>query len=156
MTVTASAQGRANRRNGLETERAVARYLRTVGFPQAERAEKNGWRTDEHVSADPGDLLGVPGIVWSVKNDVSNRITAWLSEVESLRATHEAALAVLVVRRKGKADVGRWWAWVSLPALGTAVVGPDGRRLHGTVCMEVGDLVPMLHAAGYGDPEVIA
>lgn len=151
--VTASERGRANRRNGADAERDVARYLRTVGFPHAERAEKNGWRSRNHVSVDPGDTLGIPGTVWSIKRDASNRIAAWLSEVEALRAAHGAELGILVVRRAGKASPGRWWAWVSLPALGAAVTGTS--HLSGVACMELGDLVPNLHNAGYGDRRLI-
>jgi len=155
--MTASQRGRSNRRRGHDTERAVARYLRAVGFPHAERAEKNGWRTRDHVSRDPGDILGVPGIVWSVKNDARNEIPKWLNEAETVRHTHSADLAILVVRRPRKADVSRWWAWVSLPGLARLLLGAsEAHDFTGHVCMELGDLVPMLHRAGYGDREVTA
>lgn len=152
---TASARGKANRRKGADTERAVARYLRTQGFGHAERAERNGWRSNNHTSLDPGDLLGVPGVVWSVKNDASNRVSLWIDEIEALRNRHGAELALLVVRRRGKADVSQWWVWVSLVALARALIGNGiiGREFHGHVCLELGDLVPMLRGAGYGDSD---
>lgn len=153
MTVTASARGRANRRKGHDTERAVARYLRAVGFPNAERAVHTGYRVGDRTVPDPLDITGVPGVVWSVKNDQRNEIAKWLNEAENVRDHHSADLAILVVRRRQKADVSRWWAWVSLPAL---VRATGWRDVGGYACMELGDLVPMLHRAGYGDGEVTA
>lgn len=153
-TRTPAERGRANRRKGADAERAVARYLRTVGFPHAERAEKNGWSTREHTSPDPGDILGTPGIVWSVKNDASNQISKWLDEAEQLRNHHRADLAILVTRRHGKAVPGRWWSWISLHELAHVLTGARVSRLpratRGHVCMELGDLVAMLRADGHG------
>lgn len=153
MTVTESARGRANRRKGHDTERSVARYLRSVGFAGAERAVRTGYRVGDREVPDPLDITGVPGVVWSVKNDASNQIAAWLNEAEIARNHHGAELAILVTRRRGKADVSRWWTWVSLPALVRAVLGTGWHDVNGYVCLEFGDLVPMLHRAGYGDAD---
>lgn len=157
MTVTTNAtRGRANRRKGHDTERAVARYLRSVGFPGAERAVRTSYRVDDRLVLDPLDITGIPGTVWSVKNDASNQITKWLDEAERLGHHHGAELAMLITRRRGKSAVGRWWAWVSLRALARALNGANvssiPHAMRGHVCMELGDLVPMLHAAGYGTP----
>lgn len=156
MTVTESARGRANRRKGHDTERAVARYLRAVGFPGAERAVRTGYRVGDREVPDPLDITGIPGVVWSVKNDASNQIGKWLHEAETAQHHHGAELAILVVRRRGKAEPSRWWAWVSLPALVRAVLGTGWHDVSGYVCLELGDLVPMLHRAGYGDEEFTA
>ncbi len=153
MTTAAATRGRTNRRKGADTERAVAKYLRTVGFSNTERAVRTGYTVDDRVVADPLDITGIPGTVWSVKNDASNQIAKWLSEAERLGNIHGAELAILVVRRKGKADVCRWWSWVSLPALARVLIGAEAcRDFHGHVCLELDNLVPMLHAAGFGDP----
>lgn len=154
MTVTATARGRANRNKGAWTERVVARYLRTQGFPHAKRAVHNGYRTPEQTAPDPLDIAGIPGVVISVKNDASNQITKWLDQAERIGNNHGADLALLVVRRSGKAEIGRWWVWVSLPALARSLTGNAiiGQPWNGHVCLELGELVPMLHAAGYGDP----
>lgn len=151
-----SARGRANRRKGHDTERAVASYLRASGFPGAERAVRTGYRVGNRVVPDPGDIAGVPGMVFSVKADQRNDIPGWLHEIETTRHNHGAELAVLVVRRNRKGDVSRWWAWVSLPSLVRAVLGTGWHDLNGYVCMELADLVPMLHRAGYGDEEASA
>ena len=150
MTVTASARGRANRRKGHDTERAVARYLRSVGFHGAERAVRTSYTVGERTVLDPLDIIGIPGTVWSIKNDASNQIEKWLDEAQRLGHHHGAELAILIVRRKGKAEPARWWAWISLRALAHAVTGFPQRQLSGSICLELGELVPMLHTAGYG------
>lgn len=156
MTPTATARGRANRRKGADTERAVARYLRTQGFPDADRAVRTSYTSpDGRTTLDPLDIVGIPGVVISVKNDASQQITKWLEEAERIGNHHGADLALLVVRRTGKADVCRWWAWVSLRSLARALHGPDLSTvpaLSGHMCMELGELAPMLHRAIYGDP----
>jgi len=149
--MTPTERGRSNRRRGHDAERAVAKYLRAVGFPGAERAVRTGYRAGNRTVPDPGDITGIPGVVFSVKNDQSNQIVKWLHEIDITRDAHGAELAVLVVRRKGKGDVSRWWAWVPLPMLARAVTGTVVPGLTGFACLELGDLVPMLHRAGYGD-----
>lgn len=157
MTTTPAERGRSNRRKGHDTERAVARYLRTQGFPHAERAVRTGYTAGGRTVADPLDLTGIPGTVWSIKNDASNQVAKWLDEAEVARNHVGAELALLVVRRRGKADVSRWWVWVSLHPLARALVGANvasvPRAMRARVCLELGDLVPMLHAAGYGDDQ---
>lgn len=154
MTVTATARGRANRRKGADTERAVARYLRTQGFPHAERAVRTSHTTpDGRTTLDPLDIVGIPGVVISVKNDASNQIAKWIDQAERIGNHHGVDLALLVVRRPGKADTCRWWVWVSLRSLARALHGPDVSSLpalSGHMCMELGELAPILHAAGYG------
>lgn len=153
MTITASQRGASNRRKGHDTERAVARYLRAHGFPHAERAVRTGYTAAGRTVADPLDLTGIPGTVWSIKNDASKQITKWLDEAEIARNHVGAELALLVTRRRGKADVSRWWVWVSLPSLIRVVTDVGHYHYSGHMCMELGELVPMLHAAGYGDDQ---
>ena len=151
-TTTASARGKANRRKGTDTEQRVARYLRAEGFPHARRAVHNGWRTAEHTAPDPLDIAGIPGVVISVKNDASNQIGKWLDDAERIGNNHGAALSLLIVRQRGKADVSRWWVWVSLSALARVITGPDhSRHFGGHWCTELGEFVPMLHDAVNGN-----
>lgn len=153
-TKTASERGRSNRRRGQEAQRAVARYLRTVGFPGADSAPRVRYRrTDNGDQHDPFDITGIPGLVISVKNDASNAISKWLGEVELGCNNLGGDFALLVVRRKGKAQPAQWWAWYSLPALNRLLTGVGGRHtFSGTACMELAELVPNLRRAGYGDP----
>lgn len=149
MTATNATRGRANRRRGADAERAVARYLNRVGFGGAQRAVRN-------TKPDPLDLTGIPGTVWSVKNVSSTpQVQRWLAEADVVRDQQGAELAILVIRRHGKAEPARWWAWVSYGSLTRAVTGTPCPGLHAPVCVELGELVPLLHAAGYGDPEAL-
>lgn len=155
MTPTATARGRANRRKGADAERAVARYLRTQGFPHAERAVRTSYTTpDGRTTLDPLDIVGIPGVVISVKNDASQQITKWWDEAERIGNHHGATLSLLIVRQRGKADVSRWWVWVNLRTLARALHSPDVSSLpalSGRARMELGEFVPMLHRAVYGD-----
>lgn len=155
-TVDRSRLGAANRRRGAEAERKVAAWLRGNGFPGAERAVRTAYTAGGRTVVDPGDITGLPAIVVQVKDDVSNAVGAWLAETEQQRlgapGAAPADLGLLVVRRRGKANVGRWWAWLPVEQLVDLVAGtrtPAGSR---PVRMELGDLVPLLRAAGYGEP----
>ncbi|GGM75944.1 hypothetical protein GCM10012275_53350 [Longimycelium tulufanense] len=150
---TASARGRSNRRRGHDAERAVARWLRTNGWPHAERAVRNGFRTAHRSGADPLDLTGTPHLVWSVKDDKSERICAWMVELAEKRRAAGADVGVLVQRRRGAPDPGFWWAWIFISELVELLRGSGHPEWPGGVVrMELQDLVPMLHAAGYGTP----
>ncbi len=143
---------------GTAAETAVVRYLAANGFPHAERRALRGEK-------DAGDITGTPGICWEVKGgdaakDASDKqITDWLNDtfIETCNA-HEAE-GVLVLQRRGvgPANAGRWWA--VLPAWGltgltarcSAVPGfPTGFPVR----MLLSDVVRLLRANGYGDPEV--
>lgn len=151
ITKTASQRGKSNHRKGVTAEQNVARYLRIEGFPDARRAIHNGWRTAEHIASDPLDIAGIPGLVISVKNDARNETEKWLNEAERVKNCEGAELALLIVRRYGKAEPARWWTWLPLAALTRLTTG--ARPCAGPVVpvsLELGDLVPLLHAAGYG------
>ncbi|MCP3799761.1 hypothetical protein NLX83_10875 [Allokutzneria sp. A3M-2-11 16] len=154
--VDRSRLGAANRRRGAEAERKVAGWLRDHGFPGAERAVRTGFTTGGRTVADPGDITGTPALVWQVKDQAREAVEAWLDETEQQRlggpGTVPADLGLLVVRRRGKADVGRWWVW--LPAAQLVALVADARTpaVSRPVRMELGDLVPLLRAAGYGEP----
>lgn len=142
---THSQRGRANRRKGADAERFVARYLNKVGFGGAQRAVRN-------TQPDPLDLTGIPGTVWSIKNVSSTpQVGKWLAEAETARNQQGAELAILVIRRAGKAEPARWWAWVSYGALTRAVTGLPWPGPTALACFELGELVPLLRQAGYGD-----
>lgn len=153
--MNASQRGKSNRRKGLDAERAVARYLRTVGFPGAERAVRTGYTGADRSVADPGDITGVPGIVWQVKSVAREDLAGWMSEVEEQATAANADLGVLIQRRPGKADPARWWAWVQIVDIGFLFGGRSIMHRHRRypVRMELGHLVPLLHQAGYGTSE---
>jgi hypothetical protein len=146
----ASRRAAANRRRGSTAELAVARYLRTAGFPGAERAVRTGYRTPTRTSPDPGDIAGIPGLVISVKDAQVERLTSWLTEVRVMTA-NGGELGLLVHKRRGHANPAVWWCWLRLCDL-TALVGHPAPVSAEPVRMELGHLVPHLHAAGYGTP----
>lgn len=159
---TASQRGAANRRRGLTAERDLCRWLRSNGFPQAERAVRTGFRTADRTSADPGDIAGT-GLIWSVKDCAVERLPEWLAELDTMdhRATPgPEPLRLLVVKRRGHADPARWWAYLRLldltRLLSRTIPGPVAIVWDAPVRLEVGHVVPLLRADGYGDPQEAA
>jgi hypothetical protein len=155
---TATNRGRSNRRKGHDSERGLARWLRGNGFSGAERAVRAGYRaTDGHIGADPGDITGTPGLVWSVKDCATERIPAWFDELEHMRHTAAADIGLLVVKRRGYADPGRWWCWMWLGDVAALLVDPRGsvpRDVAWTLAparMELADVICLLRRAGHGD-----
>lgn len=153
----AARRGRSNRRQGHDAERALAKWLRVNGWPTAARKADNGWRAGETVSADHGDIKGTPGIVWQVKHVAKPNVARWLAETVEQTIAAEADFGVLVQRRDGKADPGRWWAWLTvadlarLLAVGEVLTAAPRAALVAPVCLEVRAVVELLRAAGYGD-----
>lgn len=143
---------------GTAAETAVVRYLRTAGWPSAERRALAG-------ALDQGDITGTPGLVWEVKSrkkPVSDGdVDGWMGETETERRNAGVELGVLVVRRAGvgPGNARRWWAYLSAVdvaalvnlAAGHAVVFPAAplRPVRLLLC----DAVALLHGAGYGTPD---
>lgn len=162
-TVDRSRLGKANNAKGKRAERDVVNWLRDHGFPGAERAVRTGYTANGRSAADPGDVTGTPGIVWQVKDVAREDIERWLAETEAQRlggpGAKPAELGILVVRRRGTADVGRWWAWLPIDQLShvmadeTADQWLDPRTF--PVRLELGDLVTLLRDAGYGIPPTV-
>lgn len=156
----ASARGKSNRNKGAEGERRVARWLRPW-YPDAERFEKNGWRTVNHVSADPGDIDKTsPGIWWSVKYVQAEAIAKWMAEIDD---KSDGRLGLLVVRRPGHASPGSWWVWLTLRDLRDLLGFDDGgavevwgSSLDAACRMELHALMPLLVAANYAQNPVAA
>ncbi|MFC9089019.1 hypothetical protein [Nocardiopsis dassonvillei] len=141
---------------GTRAETGVVRYLRTVGWPHAERRALAGGK-------DLGDITGTPGLCWEIKGGkVAERATdadiaRWLTETEAETANCGADVGILVTKRAGysAARVDAWAAhldlttWAGLTQARLPVPVPlvgEPVRLH------LSTLVPLLHAAGYGSP----
>lgn len=163
---TPSQRGRSNRNKGNVAERDVAKYLRTVGFPHCERAVRTGFRTLDRTSADPGDLTGCPGLVFSVKDAQVQRLDVWFAELAAMTAGVPHGALGLLVHKRPRTLPAQWWCWLDLATLlrvvrgdtaGQAIVW-NGWTEHGTrrVRMELGDVVPLVLAAGYGSPIEVA
>jgi hypothetical protein len=105
VTATAAERGRSNRRKGHDAERAVCRWLRDNGFPGAERSVRSGFTAHDRTVADAGDITGVPGLVFQVKDVARSDVPAWMAETELQRQAAGADHGLLVQRRRGTADV---------------------------------------------------
>lgn len=151
---TASQRGAWSRNKGAKAERDLVAYLRTVGFSDAERAVRTGYRTQQRAAADPGDVTGTPGVVWSVKDAAAERLADWFAELDAMDGAM-TDVRLLVHKRTGKADPGRWWCWTRVDTLLVLAAGGPWASCTAPVRMELGHVVPLLRAAGYGDrPEV--
>lgn len=146
MSEVASKRGASNRTKGAEFERRVSAWLRGRGWGNAERGVRNGWRSKSYVSADPYDIVGTPGVLWSLKDThvSEEQMHRWLREVHD-EAVERGLVGVLVWKRKGSADVGRSWAYRYVEM--HDVLDPIPVRLH------LVDLVAVLHAEGFGDAD---
>lgn len=144
----ASRRGLGSRNKGAWFERKVAAWLSEHGFPHAERGVRNGWRTDERVIADPFDIVGIPGLLWSLKCGAPSYTSEpacarYLGEVH-LEAQARGLTGLLVVKRSGVADIGASWCHRMLELNGDGVLFP--------VRMTLRDAVTVLRAEGYGEP----
>jgi hypothetical protein len=91
---------------GTAAETAVVRFLRTIGFAQAERRTLGG-------THDRGDIAGLPGVVIEVKNCARQELAAWVAEAEAERDNDGASLGVVWHKRRGKADPRDWFVTMS-------------------------------------------
>lgn len=144
---------------GTVAETAVVRYLRTAGFPHAERRALRGQQ-------DAGDITGTPGIAWEVKGGAAARLASdaqvqeWLDDTDKERAAAGAAFGLLVLQRKGvgTANAARWWALIPGYQYEVLCAGPGcgfhGWRFgdRGPLRMHLSQACALLHYAGYGDP----
>jgi hypothetical protein len=150
---TASQRGKANRNRGHNAERAVAKYLRDNGFPHAERAVRAGFATASRTVADPGDIRGCLGVVVSVKDAATERLDQWMAELDAMDDREvpmgDAPARLLVHKRRGHADPGRWWCWMRASTFAAELDNAETSFVF-PVRMEFGDAVMVLRAAGYG------
>jgi hypothetical protein len=93
----------ASKRKGTAWETAVVDWLRTNGWPYAERRALAG-------SADKGDVSGLPGVVIEAKNAKSITLAAWVDELLVECANANAEVGCVVIKRRGTTDVGRAYA----------------------------------------------
>lgn len=152
--------GRSANRKGKDAEQAVARYLREHGWPGAQRMVRTGWKVGDQVSRDHGDITGTARLCWQVKTSASDftdsRVLRVLAGTVDQAVAGGADYGIAIERRAGKTNPGRWFAWLSARDL-AALLSPAGATVAGRdetapVRMLLEDLVPLLHAAGYGQP----
>jgi hypothetical protein len=155
-TKTASELGRSNRNRGATAERELVKWLRDNGWPGAERAVRTGYRTADRVSADPGDVTGTPGLVWQMKYTTRFEepavFAANLAETEAQRAAAGADHGLLVQRRAGTADVGKWWVHVTGQSFAVLLTGQPAPTFGCVARVTLAEFALLLRRAGYGTP----
>lgn len=94
-----------SKQKGTAAETAVVSFLRTVGFPYAERLALQG-------SKDRGDVTGIPGVVVEVKNEQTYTMSSWLAEAaaETTNARADYGFVAAKPRLVGNTRVGDWMA----------------------------------------------
>jgi hypothetical protein len=112
------------KQKGDRWELAVAKAMRLLGFPHAERT-RAGWDDDK------GDINAAPGLVIQAKDAKDKRWVPWLRELAAQKRHAGAAHAVLVVKQAGQ---------------------PDPREALAVMRFE--DWTALVRAAGYGQPLV--
>lgn len=111
------------KRKGSSAELAVAKWLRTWGWVNAERS-RAGWTDDR------GDIDGVPGVCIEVKNCKSIDIPGWLSELDVEMDNADAWTGCVLAKRRGSTDVDDWYAimparlWAELMTIVDAELNP--------------------------------
>lgn len=93
------------KQKGTAAESAVVSFLRTQGFPYAERLALQGGK-------DRGDITGIPGIVIEVKACQEYSFNGWLKEalVERDNAGADFGVVVAKPRMVGTTRTGEWYA----------------------------------------------
>ena len=119
--------GASNRRRGKDAERKVAQYLEAHGLGNGRR-NLAGYARDH---GDYGPVTDRDGDRWVVEvkswqDPTPGKVEAAAKEAAREAEHASAPLWVLVVRRPGCADVGRWWAYLPLSDLWAAITGLDG------------------------------
>jgi hypothetical protein len=99
--MTGPQSGAGRRRKGHAAEAAVAQYLAANGFSHAER--RGG-------GFGGSDIVGTPGISWEVKAQAGARLATWADQTEAARAAAGDVYGILIAKRAGTTDVGRWLA----------------------------------------------
>lgn len=106
--MTGPQSGAGRRRKGATNELAVAKWLAAHGLPHAER--RGGGFAGS-------DIVGTPGISWEIKSQAGARLATWADQTEAARAAAGDTYGVLVAKRAGTTDVGRWLAILPMAQL---------------------------------------
>ncbi len=93
--------GAMSRRKGSAAERAVVNYLRSNGWPHAER------KGTGFPGADVAELG--PGLELEVKNHARIELAAWVDQLTDAMAATDADMGAVIVKRAGTTNVADWW-----------------------------------------------
>ena len=92
------ARSRASARQaGTKWETAICDYLRTQGWPHAERRAKTG-------ALDKGDITGLPGVVIEAKNTAAFTLSTFVKEAKQEAVNADATAWAAWIKRPGKSS----------------------------------------------------
>lgn len=97
---------------GSKAERDVVAYLKKW-FPYVDRRLAGA-------TLDKGDISGIPGVTIEIKNHARLDLSGWLAELQTEMNNDKAETGVVIHKRKGKGNVGDWYAtmpvsvWIEL------------------------------------------
>ena len=97
---------------GSKAEREVVAYLKQW-YPYADRRLAGA-------NLDKGDISGIPGVTIEIKNHNRTDLAGWVSELLTEMTNDGAWTGTVIHKRKGKTDVGEWYAtmpvnvWIAL------------------------------------------
>lgn len=122
--VARATRSRASARSaGTRAERLVADYLaRELHDDRIDRRVKRG-------NKDRGDISGVrtatgDRVVIEVKDVVRTELGAWVAEADTERGNDDAAVGIVIHKRRGKGNPGDWYVAGTLRDL-VALLGGD-------------------------------
>lgn len=92
-----------SKQKGTAAETAVVKYLKENGFEKVERRTLQG-------AADKGDISGIQDVVIEVKDHKTMALGQWIEELKKEIDNAFAETGVVIHKRKGKTDVGEWYA----------------------------------------------
>lgn len=95
-----------SKQKGSQAERDVVKWLKQW-FPYADRRLAGA-------TLDKGDISGIPGVTIEIKNHATMKLSEWLEELRVEMANDNAWTGVVIHKKKGKGDVGQWYA--TMPA----------------------------------------
>lgn len=95
------------KRKGSAAERTVVKWFKANGYPYADRRLAGA-------TLDKGDISGLPGVTIEIKNHAKLNLAGWTAELEVEMKNDGAWTGVVIHKRKGKGDVGEWYA--TMPA----------------------------------------
>ena len=101
--------GAGRRRKGADAERALANFL----------SDRLGRVVRRNVDrrVDTGDLLGVGSVGVECKNCARLDLSGWLRQAQEGAERAGLSMGVVVVKRRGTADPGGWYAVMSVADL---------------------------------------
>ena len=111
---------------GAKAERDVADYLATqLNDDRIDRRVRNG-------SKDRGDIGGLRAhgqrLVVEVKNCARTDLAGWIAEAEIEQGNDDALSAVVISKRKGTTNVGRWYVHMTVDQLLALITGQQANQ----------------------------